>query len=98
MNTAQIIAVATAFISLLAAIIGGGWVNQRAIERQMEAFRNEIKAELGAFRGEMKGELAEVRGESGSIRSELRGVSDRLERIERQLDQIFKPVLPKTGD
>lgn len=77
MNTVQIIAVAVAFVSLLAAIIAGAWLNQRAIERQMEAFRHEIKAELSA------------------INQRIGGVESKVDRIERQLDQIFKPVLPK---
>lgn len=76
MNTAQIISVAVAFVALIGAVITGAWLNQRAIERQLEAFRNEMAAQFA------------------TVRAEIKAVSDRTERIERQLDAIFKPVLP----
>lgn len=79
MNTVQIIAVAVAFISLLAAIIAGAWLNQRALERQMEAFRNGLKAEF-----------ASVRAEIQAVNQRIASMESRVERIERQLDQIFE--------
>ncbi len=87
MNTVQIIAVATAFISLLAAIIAGAWINQRGLEKQMEAFRLEMRAEFAA-----------VRAEIATVRAEISAIGHRVERIERQIDAIYKPVLPKSGD
>jgi cell division protein FtsB len=87
MTTIQVISAAVAFVSLLAAIIAGAWLNQRALERQIEAFRHEIKAEFAAVRAEIQ-----------AVNQRVASLESRVERIERQLDQIFKPVLPRTGD
>ena len=81
MNTAQLITAAVAIVSVVGAIIAGAWLNQRALERQFEAFRNEVAAQFG------------------TVRAEIKAGNDRTERIERQLDQLFKPVLPgRSGD
>jgi chromosome segregation ATPase len=87
MNTVQLIIAVTGFISLLAAVIAGAWLNQRAIEKQMEAFRNEMKAEFAAVRVEIQ-----------SVNTHVTSIESRVERIERQLEAIFKPVLPGKGD
>jgi hypothetical protein len=85
MNTVQIIAVATAFISLLAAIIAGAWINQRAIEKQMDAFRNEIKAEMNALRAD--------------VRADIEPLKRTIEKIDRQLEAVFsRLILPGKGD
>lgn len=94
MGTVQIISVAIAFVSLLAAIIAGAWLNQRGLERQMEAFRHELKAEFASVRAEIQAVRAEVQ----AVNQRVAALENRVERIERQLDQIFKPVLPKAGD
>jgi Tfp pilus assembly protein PilO len=91
MNTVQLIIAVTGFISLLAAVTAGAWLNQRAIEKQMEAFRNEMKAEFAAMRVEMRVEIQ-------SVNNHVTSVESRVERIERQLEAIFKPVLPGKGD
>lgn len=71
------------FITLLLAIVGTAWLNQRALERQMDAFRGEIRAELKRL--EEKLDL------------NLKLINDRLNKIEEQLREIFKPVLPGSG-
>lgn len=85
MNNVQLIMASIAFVSLLATILAGAWLNQRGLERQMDAFRSEIKAEFSSVRAEIQ-----------TVSNEIENVETRLDRIERQLDQIFKPVLPKS--
>ena len=95
MNNTQFITVILGFITLLLAILGGAWLNQRGLEKQMESFRAEIKAELNAHKAELKAELQALRAEFVSLRAEFATLSERVTRIERQLEAIFKPVLPK---
>jgi CHASE1-domain containing sensor protein len=91
MNTVQLIAAVIAFVSLLAAIIAGAWINQRGLERQMEAFRNEIKAELNAMRADIKGDI-------GELRAEVRAQGARIERIEKLIEPFVTLVAPGKGD
>ena len=74
MNNAQLIAIAVPFVILLGAIVAGAWLNQRGLERQMDAFRSEIKAEIGAFKSEIKSEMktgdSEIKAEMGAFKSE----------------------------
>ena len=91
MNTVQLIAAVTVFVLLLAAIIAGAWINQRGLERQMEAFRNEIKAELNAMRADIKGDI-------GELRVEVRAQGARIERIEKLIEPFVTLVAPGKGD
>lgn len=85
MNTIQIIAAVTAFIGLLAAIIAGAWLNQRGLERQMEAFRNEITATINALRAD--------------VRADIEPLKQTVEKIDRQLEAIVsRLILPGKGD
>jgi hypothetical protein len=85
MTTIQLaIAVAGFVIIIIAAIITGAWTRQRAIERQMDAFRNEMRAEFAGLRGELNARFS--------------ALEDRIGRVERQLEAVFRPVLPGMGD
>jgi hypothetical protein len=92
MNTIQIIAAVTAFIGLLGAIIAGAWLNQRGhentqrgLERQMEAFRNEITATMNALRAD--------------VRADIVPLKQTVEKIDRQLEAIVsRLILPGKGD
>ena len=77
MNNTQFIAVIIGFVSLLLAVLGGAWLNQRGLEKQIEAFRAEMAARLDAQT------------------AKLDALSERIGKIERQLEAIFKPVLPR---
>lgn len=74
MSTVQLFALTIPFVVLLGAIVAGAWLNQRALERQMDAFRSEINAVMGAFKAEVKAEIstfrAEVREGNASLREE----------------------------
>lgn len=107
MNTAQIIAAVTALVTLVAAILGVGWFNQRALERQMDAFRDSLTKQMESFRAEMQSHQAAFRSEIKAelitsltpIRSDIEQIKagmNGIEKIERQLETIFgKMVFPK---
>jgi hypothetical protein len=84
MNNVQLIVAAIAFVSLLGTILAGAWLNQHGLERQIEAFRLEIKAEL--------------RGEIGALRAEVHALNDKVERIDRLFQELYKPILPGKED
>lgn len=94
MDTGTIVTIAAFVISIFAA----NWLNQRSNERLIESLRNEMKADSQAIRAEIQA----VRAEIQAIRAEIKNLENmivslqvRMERVERQLDSIFKPVLPK---
>ena len=64
MELSHVVTLAT----LVVAVFSSSYLNQRALERQMESFRNETGQRLA-------------------------GIEQRLDKIERQLGQVFKPVL-----
>lgn len=100
MNTTQIVSIAIPFVILLSAIVAGAWLNQRGLEKQMDAFRSEIKAEIGAFKSELRADIAilraEGREESAPLRTDVEQVKKTVERIDRQLEAIVgRLILPK---
>lgn len=89
--------------TLVFAIFGANWLNQRQTERLLEelgrrfdakfdGLRAELKVEIGAVKTELKTEIGAVKTE---LKVELGALAQKVERIERQLDAMFKPVLPK---
>ena len=99
MTTIQLVIAGASFIIIaISAIIAGAWLKQRGQERQIDA----IRSEMNSFRNEMKAELRadteKVIGEVGTLRAEQTAMREKVERIERQLEAIFKPVLPGKED
>ncbi len=93
MNNTQLIALAVPFVILLGAIVAGAWINQRGLEKQMDAFRSEIKAEMMAFKSEIRLELVT---EIAPLRADVAQVKQTVEKIERQLEAIFsRLIVPK---
>ena len=93
MNNTQLFAVAIPFVIMLGALVAGAWLNQRGLERQMDAFRNEIKAEIGAFKIEIRSEL---KTELAPLRADVEQVKKTVEKIDRQLEAIVsRLILPK---
>lgn len=82
------------FITLLLAIVGSAWLNQRALERQMDAFRGEVKAELKRLEEKLDLNLKQM---NEKLDLNLKQMNERLSKIEEQLREIFKPVLPGSG-
>jgi uncharacterized protein YPO0396 len=91
-----------ALLSLVLAIFGASWLNQRYIARLPEEFGKRIDARFDAiekqFNARFDALLAEIRHIDQRIDSierrldqRIDSIEQRLERIERQLEAIFKP-------
>lgn len=78
---------------LVLAIFGSAWLNLRQIERMLESLRNELKAEIKVLEQQINflDQKQEQRNESVTMR--LSAMETRIERIERQLDSLYKPIL-----
>lgn len=90
-NTTIIIALTT----LVLAIFGASWLNQRQTEKLLEQLemRFDAKFDTVAIRIDNLEKRFDAKFEILINRTE--NVEKRLDRIERQLELIFKPVLPK---
>jgi hypothetical protein len=93
-----IISAAVAVLSIVLAIFSASWLNQRNIERLLEQLEKRLDER---FSGLDKRSDARFDGLVTEFRSEIRrldqrsdSVEQRLDRIERQLEAVFKPVLP----
>ncbi len=95
--------------TLVFAIFGANWLNQRQTEKlldelgrrfdaKFDGLRAELKAEIDGFRAEFRAEIAGVRAEFkaeiGTVRAEVGALAQKVERIDRQLEAFIKPVLP----
>lgn len=83
-NTTIIIAL----VSLVLAIFGASWLNQRQTEKFLEQLEKRFDSKFDTL--SIKIESLEKRFDS-----RFENIEKRLERVERQLESIFKPVLPK---
>lgn len=101
-NTTIIISLVT----LVLAIFGASWLNQRSTERLFEQMEKRFDARFETLISEIKRldnriDSLEKRLESFErqidqrLESFERQIDQRLDKIERQLEAIFKPVLPK---
>ncbi len=61
-----------------------------------QGMKNYIEAKFEGLEGRMNAEFKATKAEIETVRSEVSNLSVRMDRIERQLDQIFKPILPKS--
>lgn len=88
--------------SFILTIFSATYLSQRHTDKLIEQLEKRFEARIDALRSELKGEIgamgAELKGEIGMLRVEVANQSSKLDRIERQLEAIFKPVFPKTGD
>src|SRR5262245_8016707 len=99
MTTIQLVIAGASFIIVaIAAIIASARVNRRGWERQIDAFRSEMNSFRNEMKAELRAEIAKVIGDVGTLRAEQTGTREKVDRIERQLDAIFKPVLPGQGE
>lgn len=87
-NWQLIIALAT----LVFAIFGANWLNQRQTERLIEELGRRFDAKFDGLRAELKAEIGTVKTE---LKVEIGALSQKVDRIERQLDAMLRPVLPK---
>jgi HAMP domain-containing protein len=86
-NWQLIIALAT----LVFAIFGASWLNQRQTEKLLDELGRRFDAKFDGLRAEMKAEIAGVRAE---MKAEIGALSQKVDRLDRQLEAFIKPVLP----
>jgi len=77
-----IISATVTIVALVLSIFGSAWLNQRNNERLFESLKNEIKAEIQTVRAEIQ-----------TLNAKIDALDVRISRIERQLEQLFKPML-----
>jgi hypothetical protein len=89
---------AVAVGAIVLAIFGASWLNQRATEKLLEQMEKRFDAKLEAVRNELLARIEaiqlEFRAEIKLVNQRLGSVEATLARVERQLEAIFKPVLP----
>jgi uncharacterized protein Yka (UPF0111/DUF47 family) len=78
-----VISATVAVITLVLAIFGASWLNQRNIERLLEQLDKRFDPRFETV-------LTEIR----RLDQRIDSVEHRLDRIERQLEAVFKPVPP----
>ena len=78
-----IISATVAVLTLVLAIFGASWLNQRNTERLLEQLEKRFDARFDTV-------LAEIK----RLNQRIDSVEHRLDRIERQLEALFKPVPP----
>lgn len=87
-----IIAAAAFILSIFAA----NWLNLRNTDKLFERLDKQLAAQFG----EVRAEFAAVRAEIAALRAEvlarLDALEDKVNRLERQMEAIFKPILPKS--
>ncbi len=78
-----IISAVIGIVSLILAIFGASWLNQRATEKLVDQLENRFDSKFDVT-------LIEVR----RLDQRFDSIETRLDKIERQLEAIFKPILP----
>jgi polyhydroxyalkanoate synthesis regulator phasin len=90
-----IVTIIIALATFILAIFGTSWLNQQAMNKRIDDLKTYLDARFGAVEQTMNAEFKTVRAGIETVRSEVAGLGNRVDRIERQLDQIFKPSLPR---
>jgi septation ring formation regulator EzrA len=78
-----IISAVIGIVSLILAIFGASWLNQRATEKLVDQLEKRFDSKFDVT-------LIEVR----RLDQRFDSIETRLDKIERQLEAIFKPILP----
>jgi len=93
-----LISATVAVVTIVLAIFGASWLNQRATEKLLEQMEKRYDTKLEAVRNELLAKIEavqlEFRAEIKLVNQRLGSVEATLARVERQLEAIFKPVLP----
>lgn len=92
-TTLTVIIAAGAFII---SIFAANWLNLRSNDKLFERLDKQLAAQFG----EVKAEIAAVRAEIAALRAEMNArfaaLENKVDRLDRQMEAIFKPVLPKS--
>jgi len=95
MTTIQLVIAGASFVIVaIAAIISGEWPKQRGWERQIDAIRNEMNSFRNEMKAELRAETEKVIGGVGTLRAEQAATREEVDRVERQLEAVFIPILP----
>ncbi len=76
-----ILSAAVAVLTLVLAIFGASWLNQRNIEKLLEQMEKRFDARFDVLLSEIK-----------RLDQRIDSVERRLDRIERQLEAVFQPT------
>lgn len=94
-----IITIIVALGTFILAIFGATWLNQQMlknyIDAKFEGFENTFNARLQSFEQAMNAGFETAEERNQSLQQQLTMLVSRVERLERQLDQIFKSFLPR---
>jgi len=93
-----ILTIIIALATFILAIFGASWLNQQAMNKRIDDLKTYLDARFDGITSEFRGEFKAVRAEIGTVRAEVAGLSNRVDRIERQLEAIFKPTQSRGGD
>jgi len=77
-------------VTLVFAIFGANWLNLHTLKSYINARFDTIKAEMQAGHNELRGDIA-------AHRAETRHLAEKVERIDRQIEALYRPVLPGGG-
>ncbi len=99
-TTLTVIIAASAFII---SIFAANWLNLRSNDRLFERLDKQLAAQFGEVRAEfgaVRAEIGAVRTEITALRAEMTArfsaLENKVDRLDRQMEAIFKPVLPKS--
>ncbi len=94
-TTTAVISIVIALFTLVLAIFGASWLNQRMVERLFD----QIKSQLEQNEKRMEARFTDLENRIIALEKRMddrfTSLETRVDRIERQLETIFKPVLPK---
>ncbi|MGH3085924.1 MAG: hypothetical protein ACRDSJ_01235 [Rubrobacteraceae bacterium] len=91
-----IISAIVGLVTLVFAIFGASWLNQRATERFIEQSQLANAGLIEQLEKRFDALMSEFRSEIKRLDQRLDSVETRLDRIERQLEAVFKPdLLPR---
>lgn len=91
--------------TLVFAIFGAGWLNLQmfksyvdsrfdGIKSSSDARFDTVKAEFATLRAEMQARHSELRGDIAAHRVETKQIAENVERLNRQMEALYRPVLP----
>jgi hypothetical protein len=82
-------------VTLVFAIFGASWLNQRSIERLLEQMVKRFDARFDSIGAEFKALINQrVDGIEQRLDQRIDFLDQRMDRIERQLDALFRPGFP----
>jgi hypothetical protein len=86
-------------IGLVLSVFGAGWLNVQMLKNYLDAKIDGVNAKIDGLRGEMNANLDAMRGEMNArfdAQNQFNAnLAQRVERIEKQIDRLYQPVLPK---